>query len=62
VANPDTSPQDVAFKLLIAIAWAEKKQLGQWQATGDESDRKWVLNAYAECLEAALGNRSISRQ
>lgn len=57
----ENSPEEVAFKLLRVIAIAEKKQLGSWHSSGAEPDRKWVLDAYAECVDAVRGNRSYQR-
>ena len=39
-------PEEVAFKLLYAVAWAENVDLEGWAKT----DRKWILDTYAECL------------
>jgi hypothetical protein len=41
-----TIVEDVAYKLLYAVAWAENIDLEGWGKT----DRKWILNTYAECL------------
>ena len=41
-------PEDVAYKLLYAVAWAENIDLEGWAKT----DRNWILNTYAECLLA----------
>ena len=43
-----TIPEDVAYKLLYAVAWAENIDLEGWAKT----DRNWILNTYAECLLA----------
>jgi hypothetical protein len=43
-----TTPEDVAYKLLYAVAWAENIDLEGWAKT----DRNWILNTYAECLLA----------
>jgi len=40
------SPEDVAHKLLYAVAWSENIDLDGWAKT----DRKWILDTYAECL------------
>jgi len=47
------SPEVVAFALLRYLA-----QLEQGQAQGKTFDRKWMLDAYAECLEAVKGERA----
>ena len=46
--------EKVAYDLLLAIAEAEnKKQPSGWTST----ERKWILDTYAECLEAVRGRR-----
>ena len=42
------SPEEVAFKLLYAVAWGENIDLDGWA----KADRKWILDTYAECLLA----------
>lgn len=41
----ENSPEMIAYRLLEHIANAEKKYL-------NNADRKWLLDTYAECLEA----------
>jgi hypothetical protein len=53
----ENSPEEVAFKLMRLIGTAENKNTSVNAAT---ADRKWVLDTYAECLEAVRGHRSIS--
>ena len=47
----ENSPEQVAFKLLQEIALAEGIGLRGFQST-KKPDRKWILNTYAECLQA----------
>jgi hypothetical protein len=42
------SPEEVAFKLLYVVSWSENIDLEGWGKT----DRKWILDTYAECLLA----------
>lgn len=44
------SPELIAFALLRYLAQLE-------QHNSDEFDRAWMLDAYAECLEAVQGKR-----
>lgn len=46
------SPELIAFALLRYLAQLEQ------QDDGVVFDRAWMLDAYAECLEAVQGNRS----
>jgi len=52
----ENSPEQVAYKLLRDIAQLEKRSLFHGE-TGS-ADRQWLLDTYAECLEATMGNRS----
>lgn len=49
------SPELVAFALLRYLAQLEQARASQ---TGVVFDRDWLLDAYADCLEAVKGNRS----
>lgn len=44
----ENSPEQVAFNLLHVVANIENKTL----MPGSGVDRKWVLDTYAECLNA----------
>jgi hypothetical protein len=56
----ENSPEQVAFKLLEALARIEGKSLFQAKdASGNVTDRKWILDAYAECLKATHGLRYL---
>jgi hypothetical protein len=50
------SPEVVAFALLRYLAQLEQATARE---TGTVFDRDWMLDAYAECLEAVKGNRSV---
>ena len=53
----ENSPEQVALKLTENIASIEQFQL---HGGGKRpADRKWLLDTYAECLEAVRGHRSI---
>lgn len=43
----DNSPEEVAFKLMLAIGRAESKAILSPSPT---ADREWILNTYADCL------------
>ena len=51
------SPEVVAFALLRYLAQLEQATARQ---TGVVFDRDWLLDAYAECLDAVKGNRSTA--
>jgi hypothetical protein len=53
----ENSPEQVAYKLLLSVGIQEKKDVGNGLVRG--ADRKWVLDTYAECLEAVQGRRSV---
>jgi hypothetical protein len=53
----ENSPEHVALKLLINIAYAEKKHFYPGLYDGEKPSRKWLLDTYAECLEAVRGDR-----
>lgn len=53
----ENTPEEVAFKLLRIVASAEKKKIPGWVPGDDESDRKYILDLYAECIIAVKGNR-----
>ena len=58
------SPEEVARKLMREIARVEQRSFNiakmrpDWKA----ADRRWILNTYAECLEAVKGNRDYPRK
>lgn len=54
----DNTPEFIALELLRIVAVVEGKPLAGIATEGEtRPDRKWVLDAYAECLEAAQGRR-----
>lgn len=63
----ENSPEEVALKLVNLIAIMEIKRLGPIWADSTVSegetaaDRKWLLDTYAECLEAVKGSRIFGR-
>lgn len=52
-------PEEVAYKLLLQIARSENK--GAPNDRLQDADRKWILDTYAECLEAVKGKRSANK-
>ena len=52
-----TSAEKVALDLLERVAFIEWKRIGRDQEYRRATDREWLLNTYAECLEAAKGRR-----
>lgn len=53
----ENSPEQVAYKLLRDIARLEKKYNSSLHHF-ENTDRKWILETYADCLDAARGLRS----
>lgn len=45
----------LAFKLARIVAEMEGREPGK----RNQGDRAWILQTFAECLEAARGNRSV---
>ncbi|MES1199562.1 MAG: hypothetical protein ABUS48_06245 [Pseudomonadota bacterium] len=52
-SSPDgeTSPEQMAYLLLLHIAQMEKRAI-RTADTGEATDRKWLLDTFAECLNA----------
>jgi hypothetical protein len=48
----ENSPEEVAYKLLQDVAYAEGQELRLGSTASKKADRKWILDAYAECLNA----------
>jgi hypothetical protein len=48
----ENSPEQVAYKLVMAIAANEGKSLSNTPVSKAEADRVWLLDTYAECLQA----------
>lgn len=60
----ENSTEHVALKLLEVVARLEQKSLsgteaGSLKAGWVKGDRKYVLDTYSECLQAAKGYRSV---
>ncbi|WP_210489546.1 hypothetical protein [Microvirga antarctica] len=53
------SPELVAFALMRYLAQLEQERASQ---TGVVFDRDWLLDAYADCLEAVKGKRTKAPQ
>jgi hypothetical protein len=53
------SPEVVAFALLRYLAQLEQPRASE---TGTVFDREWLLDAYADCLEAVKGERTRSSE
>jgi len=51
VVKSGESAEGVAYKLFLVVAEQEKKNL---TGLNVNADRKWVLDAYAECLLAVI--------
>jgi hypothetical protein len=61
------SPEEIAFKLLMLVAKTERRSMeGYKQADLNEgwteANRKWILDTYNECIEAAKGYRGKPKQ
>lgn len=59
----ENSPEKIALKLLEVIASIEHISLSsanqsELKSGWTKADRKWVLNAYSECLETVRGYRT----
>src|ERR1700759_1257556 len=50
----ENSPEQVAYKLLDDIAFAEGKSLRP-EMTGQKADRAYILTTYWECLKVVQG-------
>ncbi len=48
----ENSPEEVAYKLFLEVAYAEKKNTHAGVTFDDKPDRKWILDTYAECIIA----------
>ncbi len=51
----ENSPEYVAYQLLTHIAAFEEKAAGRFAEI--KAERKWILDTYAECLEAVKDRR-----
>ena len=56
----ENSPEQVALKLLETIASVEQKNLFYNRDSPKEiASRDWILDTYAECLQAVKGFRDF---
>jgi hypothetical protein len=54
----ENSPHQVAYKLLVHIAASEGYHLRHGPTSDPKTpDRKWILDAYADCLAVVHGAR-----
>lgn len=53
----ENSPEQVAYKLFLRIGLAEEKLNISGNPTPG-TDRKWILETYAECLAFVKGRKS----
>lgn len=53
----ENSPEYVAYRLLSDIAAVEGQQLAGHASRGNKPPKKWILDTYAECLDAVMGRR-----
>lgn len=59
----ENSPEYVADRLMKDIAATENRSLSRNPSAGMQAaDRAWVLDTYAECLEAVNGYRSVQKR
>ncbi len=56
----ENSPEYVAYRLLESVARAEGKLLTAMAGDPRAADRDYILNTYAECLEAVKDRRERS--
>jgi len=60
-AGEDSSPEQVAYRLMLLIATAEKKHFNpifKMDSGFTQVDRKWLLDTYAECIDAVTRRRT----
>jgi hypothetical protein len=60
----EQTPEAVAYLLFERIAYVEKMEITSPGSAAAKAERKpatreWILDTYAECLEAASGKRTI---
>ena len=54
------SPEKIAFDLMERVAFIEWKRIGRNQEYLTKTDRKYLLDTYAEWLKAAKGLRDFA--
>jgi hypothetical protein len=55
----ENSAEEVALKLLTFVARAEGRPLPGVSGSSSTADRRYILDTYAECLEAVKGHRVL---
>ncbi|MFG1479775.1 hypothetical protein V5F53_14095 [Xanthobacter sp. V4C-4] len=58
----ENSPKQVAFKLLGLVAQLDGKKIIGVHGAGEPPTREWLLDTYAECIEAVRGHRSVKKK
>jgi hypothetical protein len=59
----ENSPEHVAYQLMIQVARAEKiSVINAPASSANPATRKWILDTYAECWDAATGRRLYQKQ
>ncbi|MEO9900350.1 hypothetical protein [Nisaea sp.] len=54
----ENTQEHIAFKLLEVVASVEQKNLFHYEGAPEKTPtREWVLNTFAECLQAARSHR-----
>lgn len=56
----DNTPEQIAFKLLERVAEAEGVSFARG-GKDKPATRKWILDTYAECLDAVRANRRYNK-
>lgn len=56
----ENSPEEVALKLLEKVSQVERRPLYR-SDDQQPADRKWILDTYAECLDAVKGYRDFPK-
>jgi hypothetical protein len=57
----ENSPEQVAYKLLENVASVERKSFHKTENRDwTVADRNWILDTYAECLQASKGKRAFT--
>lgn len=61
IHTSENSPEYVAYRLLLNVAYVEDKKIAPSTLVG-KADRKWLLDTYAECLKAVRDPHSRSSE
>jgi hypothetical protein len=54
------SKEEIAFQLLVAIAYVEKKMINS-HGVGTPADREWILSTYAECASVVWSRHYVGK-